>query len=113
MSHCHCGPFRLGKTTLISRLKRDIPQLKESISCTTRPMREGEQDGVHYHFVSLEKFTEKRQQGEFLEWAQVHSHYYGTEKKTVREGLAAGKALLFDLDIQGCDSIKQAFPRPR
>lgn len=103
------APSGAGKSTLISRLKNDYPDLLESTSYTTRPRREGEIHGQHYFFVSKEEFIERRDQGEFFEWAVVHSNLYGTSKIFVEEKLSEGKSLLFDLDVQGADSLKKHF----
>ena len=103
------APSGTGKSTLIKDLFKEIPDLEWSVSCTTRPMRPGEKDGVDYHFLSEEEFVQRRDHGEFIEWAQVHSNYYGTLKKFVDQGLDQGKKLLFDLDVQGCDEMKEIY----
>lgn len=104
------GPSGTGKSTLIQRVKSTFPELIESISYTTRPKREKEIDGVHYFFISKEQFFEMRDRGEFLEWAEVHSEYKATGKAFVQKKINEGKFLLFDLDVQGADSILEAFP---
>ncbi|MDD0854853.1 guanylate kinase [Halobacteriovorax sp. GB3] len=104
------GPSGTGKSTLIQRVKEQFPQLIESISYTTRPRRPSETDGVHYFFISKTEFEEMIEAGEFLEWAKVHDDYKGTGKGFVQKKLEEGKYLLFDLDVQGADSIKEAFP---
>lgn len=103
------APSGSGKSTLIQRLKQDCPSLLESVSCTTRQRREQEEQGIHYHFMSEEAFLKLREEGEFLEWAYVHGHYYGTRKYFVEEELEKGRTLLFDLDVQGTDSFKAFF----
>lgn len=103
------APSGTGKSTLLEKIKKVIPELVWSISCTTRPIREGEVDGKDYFFVKEEDFKQKIEQGAFIEWAKVHSNYYGTLKSFVDEGLEQGKYLLFDLDVQGCDSIKKLY----
>lgn len=105
------APSGTGKSTLIERLKNDFPILSWSVSCTTRPMRTGEAHGVNYYFISKEEFEQKIADNEFVEWAKVHSNYYGTSKKFVQEGLDQGKFLLFDLDVQGADNVKKAFDK--
>lgn len=80
-----------------------------SVSCTTRPKREGEIDGVHYHFLSKEQFLQKMIDGEFLEWANVYGNLYGTLKKPVLEAIANGKQIVFDVDIEGHKSLKAEF----
>jgi guanylate kinase len=103
------APSGSGKSTLIKRLKNDYPQLIESVSFTTRSMRAGEVHGESYFFISKEEFIAKRDKGDFLEWAEVHTNYYGTSKHFVEEQLANGRHLLFDLDVQGTDSFKKYF----
>jgi len=103
------APSGTGKSTMIKRLKGDFPSLVESVSYTTRPMRPGETHGLSYYFISREEFILKRENDEFLEWAEVHGNFYGTSKSFVEESLRSGKHLLFDLDVQGTDSIKKYF----
>jgi guanylate kinase len=104
-----CAPSGTGKSTLINRLKDDHPRLEWSVSCTTRPIRPNEVDGKDYHFISKEAFEKQIAQDEFIEWAKVHSNYYGTSKHFVSKGLAEGRQMLFDLDVQGADSIKKIY----
>lgn len=104
-----CAPSGTGKSTLINQLKADMPFVEWSVSCTTRPMRTGEVDGKDYHFMSVEKFKEQIDRDLFIEWAQVHSNYYGTSKIFVDQGLSMGKILLFDLDVQGADAMKRIY----
>lgn len=103
------APSGTGKSTLLNRLKKEVPSLKWSVSCTTRPMREGEVDGVDYHFIDRDTFENYIEANEFIEWAAVHNNYYGTRKAIVDQGLAEGDNLLFDLDVQGCDSMKYLY----
>lgn len=103
------APSGSGKSTLIVRLKKEFPQLAESVSFTTRPMRTGEVHGKNYFYIGVQEFEQKIKQGDFLEWAKVHSNYYGTSKEFVETGLKEGKQLLFDVDVQGADSFKQTF----
>ena len=99
------GPSGAGKSSLISRIIDDIGDCYFSISTTTRPMREGEKDGVDYHFVDEEEFKAGIERDEFLEYALVHGNYYGTSLKPVKEALAAGKLVIFDIDVQGNVSV--------
>jgi guanylate kinase len=94
---------------MIKRLKVDFPTLVESVSYTTRPMRPGEVHGLSYFFISREEFIAKKDNNEFLEWAEVHGNFYGTSKHFVEECLKEGKHVLFDLDVQGTDSMKLHF----
>lgn len=103
------APSGSGKSTLIKRLKKEHPEILESVSYTTRPIRNGETHGQSYFFVSREEFLEMRDAGEFLEWAEVHSNFYGTSKKFVEEQISKGEILLFDLDVQGTDAFKSYF----
>lgn len=95
------GPSGAGKSSLINKISNDIGDYHFSISTTTRPMREGEQEGVHYHFVSEEEFKKDIQEDNFLEYAQVHGNYYGTSLKPVKKALSQGKLVIFDIDVQG------------
>jgi guanylate kinase len=95
------GPSGAGKSTIIHRAESEIGPFYFSISTTTRPPREGERHGVDYYFVSREDFEREIAAGEFLEYANVHGNYYGTSLKPVREALAEGKLVIFDIDVQG------------
>lgn len=99
------GPSGAGKSSLIKKIFNDIGDSYFSISTTTRPIREGEVDGVHYHFVSIEEFKADIENELFLEYALVHGNYYGTSIKNVKEALHAGKLVLFDIDVQGNTAI--------
>lgn len=103
------APSGTGKSTLIKKIKAHCTSLVESVSFTTRPIRKGEEDGVAYNFIEREQFLSMRDNNEFLEWAEVHSNFYGTSKKFVESELEKGKHLLFDLDVQGTDSFKAYF----
>jgi len=95
------GPSGAGKSSLINKISDDIGDYYFSISTTTRPMREGEIEGVHYHFVSKEEFEQDIKDDHFLEHALVHGNYYGTSLKPVKEALSEGKLVIFDIDVQG------------
>jgi len=95
------GPSGAGKSSLINKISDDIGDYYFSISTTTRPMREGEEDGVHYHYVSKEEFKADIEADNFLEYAVVHGNYYGTSLRPVRKALAEGKLVIFDIDVQG------------
>ncbi len=103
------APSGGGKTTFIKKLKSDFPDLIESVSCTTRHKRPHDLDGDDYYFLSVEQFKKKIENSEFLEWAQVHSNYYGTSKSFVDSEIAKGHDLLFDLDVQGADALKDHY----
>lgn len=99
------GPSGAGKSSLINKIIDDIGDCYFSVSTTTRPMRPGEKDGVDYYFVDEEEFKAGIERDEFLEYAVVHGHYYGTSLKPVKEALAAGKLVIFDIDVQGNVSV--------
>jgi guanylate kinase len=101
------SPSGAGKSTIARRLLADEPELGMSVSATTRPMRPGEVDGKDYHFVDLERFREMVANDEFLEWAHVFNHRYGTPRAQIEEMLAAGKDVLFDIDWQGAQQLVQ------
>ncbi len=106
------GPSGSGKSTLIKRLIAEFgDELYFSISSTTREMREGETDGVNYHFISESEFRAGIDRGDFLEWANVHGKFYGTSLKAVTSELERGKTVLFDIDIQGYEIVRGKVPR--
>lgn len=100
------GPSGAGKSSLIGKITDQIGPTYFSISTTTRPMREGEEDGVHYHFVSIEEFKREIEQEMFLEYAIVHGNYYGTSLGPVKKALNEGKLVIFDIDVQGHDAVQ-------
>jgi len=99
------GPSGAGKSSLINKIADDIGDYYFSISTTTRPIRDGEKDGVHYHFVSEDEFKNDIEKDNFLEHAIVHGNYYGTSLKPVRDALSKGKLVIFDIDVQGNTAI--------
>jgi len=103
------APSGTGKTTLCERLVSEAPGVSLSVSFTTRKPRKGERDGVQYHFVSQKHFLHEREEGRFLEWAEVHGHYYGTPRDLVEKQVRAGKDTLLDIDVQGARAIKDAY----
>jgi guanylate kinase len=100
------APSGAGKTTLCQALKKRLPDLNFSVSHTTRPPRNNEQDGVDYHYISKEKFLEMTDREEFLEWAKIHGNYYGTARKNVEDTLQKGKDLVLELDVQGVEALR-------
>ncbi|HPI98696.1 MAG TPA: guanylate kinase [Synergistales bacterium] len=104
------GPSGAGKGTLRERLFRQVRDLAFSISCTTRPPRQGEEDGVDYRFVDEQTFQKLMKAGQFLEWAYVHDHYYGTLKEDVLHEMNRGKDVVLEIDVQGAIQVKQACP---
>jgi len=101
------SPSGAGKSTLAKKLLTSEPDIQLSVSATTRPVRAGEVDGKDYHFVDTDKFKEMAAEGEFLEWAHVFGHRYGTPKAPVEAMLEAGKDVLFDIDWQGTQQLYQ------
>ena len=101
------SPSGAGKTTISRMLLSRDPQISLSVSVTTRPMRAGEQDGVHYHFVPQAEFDRMVEADEFYEWATVFGHCYGTPKAQIRAGLKEGRDFLFDIDWQGTQQLYQ------
>jgi guanylate kinase len=100
------SPSGAGKTTLSRQLLDNDSQIQLSVSCTTRQKRPGERDGVDYHFIDTPTFSGMIERGEFLEHARVFGHYYGTPKEPVERALSAGKDVLFDIDWQGTQQLK-------
>lgn len=100
------SPSGAGKTTIARELLETDNCVEMSISHTTRPARNGERDGKDYHFVDRETFARMRDSGEFLEWAVVFDHFYGTTRRPVEEALAAGRDVLFDVDWQGAAALR-------
>jgi guanylate kinase len=101
------GPSGVGKSTLIREVMRQDPELRLSISSTTRSPREGEQDGRDYYFVERAEFERMIEAGAFLEWAQVYDNYYGSSRSHVERILAAGQHAMMDVDTQGAMNIKK------
>jgi guanylate kinase len=103
------APSGTGKTTLYNRLRKIHPEIKLSVSCTTRARRPGEVSGRDYYFLSEREFSRRQSRGEFAEWAKVHDYYYGTPRKPLDENIRAGRDILLDIDVQGAHQIKQAY----
>lgn len=104
------SPSGAGKTSLSRRLVVDHADLELSVSATTRAPRPGEEDGREYHFVDRARFDAMVGAGEFLEWAHVHEHRYGTPREPVMAALADGRDVLFDIDWQGAAIISREAP---
>ena len=104
------SPSGAGKTTLCSKLRNEFPRLGFSVSYTTREPRTGETDGVEYHFVEKPVFQEMIARDEFAEYAMVHGNMYGTSAPRVAEAIDQGNDLLFDIDYQGGQQLRQKFP---
>nr|WP_314860604.1 guanylate kinase [uncultured Undibacterium sp.] len=104
------APSGAGKSSLVNALLKLEPDLKLSISFTTRAPRPGEQDGREYHFITVEDFLSRKNHDEFLEFAEVHGNYYGTSKILIQEAMQAGTDILLEIDWQGARQVKKQFP---
>jgi guanylate kinase len=105
------GPTAVGKGTVAAEIREHHPEVWISVSVTTRRPRRGEVDGVHYWFVSDERFDEMIEQGELLEWAVVHTTArYGTPRAPVEDALAAGRPALLEIDLQGARQVRETMP---
>ena len=104
------GPSGTGKGTLCEKLLANDTSVRFSVSATTRSQREGEIDGIHYHFMSDERFDELLKQDAFLEHATVHGHRYGTLTKPIDEGIEKGQNILLDIDSQGAINVMKRRP---
>ena len=100
------APSGCGKSTLIDLLLQEYPDLVYSISCTTRAPREGEEDGLDYHFLTVERFRELLAEDAFLEHAEVHGNYYGTLRRPIEEVLAEGNSMILDIDVVGAAKVR-------
>ncbi|MFZ4536242.1 guanylate kinase [Propionivibrio sp.] len=104
------APSGAGKTTLVRLLIEKDSGIGLSISTTTRAPRPGENDGREYHFVDVQYFLEMVSRGEFLEWAKVHGNYYGTSRRWIEAEMTAGGDVLVEIDWQGAQQVRKAFP---
>jgi len=104
------APSGSGKTTLVRRLLDTLDDVQFSISFTTRSVRGSERDGIDYHFIAEADFRSKIEDGEFLEWAEVHGNLYGTSKIETEKIRAGGEDILMDVDIQGATQVRKAQP---
>lgn len=106
------GPSGVGKDTVINALRAipADPPRHFVVTCTTRPRRSYEEDGIHYHFLSKADFQERRETGQLLEANEVHGHWYGTPRDEVRDALCAGRDVILKIDVQGAAVVKQKVP---
>lgn len=104
------SPSGGGKGTLIKEILKSVSNIGYSVSYTTRAMREGEENGRHYFFVSREKFEELIEAGEFLEYAKVHGNFYGTSIKQITSEINLGRDIILEIDVQGAESVRQKMP---
>jgi guanylate kinase len=104
------APSGAGKTTVARHLLQRFPQLRFSVSATTRPKRPGEVDGRDYFFWSREQFEQAIARGELVEYEEIFGHLYGTLRSQVEQALSAGEFLLFDIDVKGALALRRAYP---
>ena len=100
----------MGKGTLVSLLRERVSCLGLTVSATTRKPRKGEKDGVSYHFMDDAEFDRRLEAGEFLEWAWVHAHRYGTLRSEVERVLAGGESVVLEIDVQGGLAVRSVMP---
>jgi guanylate kinase len=105
------GHSGAGKDAVLTRLRESSYPLEFITTVTTRARRANESEGVHYHFVSRDKFQELIDRGELLEWANVYGNYYGVPKEPVRQALSRGKDVIVKVDVQGAATIKKILPQ--
>jgi len=103
------APSGTGKSTIAKAILEAFPNISFSVSATTRPIREGEQNGREYYFISKSEFEEKLQRGEFIEYSKHFDNYYGTLKSVAERTLSSGKHLLLDLDVHGSMAVKKLY----
>ena len=107
------APSGAGKTSLVKALIEAMPQIRVSVSHTTRAMRPGEADGINYHFISHESFLERLERQEFLEYAEVFGNLYGTSQRWLENVLAEGYDLILEIDWQGAQQVRRLLPQAR
>ncbi|MBW8454807.1 guanylate kinase [Pseudomonas stutzeri] len=107
------APSGAGKTSLVKALVDAQPQVRVSVSHTTRAMRPGEVDGVNYHFVSREEFLARLERNEFLEHAEVFGNLYGTSQRWLEQTLAEGYDLILEIDWQGAQQVRRLMPQAK
>ena len=105
------APSGTGKSTLCEEVRRKKPEIKFSVSCTTRPKRNYEKDGINYYFLTEDEFKTKIKNNELLEYEEVHGYYYGTLINTLKNAISSKELMLFDVDVNGAMSIKKKYPR--
>lgn len=104
------SPSGGGKTSIVKSILKEYPEIKFSVSLTTRPKRNNEIDGVDYSFVSEKEFLQKIENNELIEWERFYDYYYGTPKEFINKTLENGKSVLLELDVKGALSVKKLFP---
>lgn len=109
--YIYAAPSGAGKSSLVNALIESVPAIEVSVSHTTRPPRQGEEDGVHYHFVSRENFESMVAEGAFLEHARVFDNFYGTAKSSIQQRLDEGTDVILEIDWQGARQVRKQFPQ--
>ena len=104
------APSGAGKSSFVEKLTRENPRLKDIITFTTRSMRKGESPGNPYNYIDADDFQQKVQTGFFVEWAKVHTNYYGTSFESLESAWAEGRTAIMDIDIQGVATFKSKYP---
>ncbi|OGU38736.1 MAG: guanylate kinase [Ignavibacteria bacterium RIFOXYB2_FULL_35_12] len=104
------APSGTGKTTIVKRLLNEIPELIYSVSATTRKKRSNEKSGADYFFISEQKFLDKINKNEFVEWEKVYDYYYGTFKYYVNQNINDGKNIIAEVDVKGALALKNIYP---
>ncbi|MDP9092886.1 MAG: guanylate kinase [Actinomycetota bacterium] len=104
------GPSGVGKGTVVAAVRKNHPHIWVSVSCTTRPPRPGEREGVEYRFVTRERFAELIERDELLEYAEFAGNLYGTPRRPVLEHLAAGEPALLEIELHGARQVRAALP---
>lgn len=104
------APSGTGKTTLCSAVLNRFPDMLYSVSYTTRKPRNGEQNGIEYHFIKKRDFKDKIEDGQWAEWAEVHGNYYGTSAEFLDKGLDSGRDIILDIDVQGTIRLLEQYP---
>ncbi|WP_413944508.1 guanylate kinase [Bdellovibrio sp. HCB-162] len=104
------APSGAGKSSFVEKLSKENPRLVDIVTYTTRAMRKGESEGQPYHFISSEDFQKKIKEGFFVEWAKVHTNFYGTSFESIENAWKQDKCAIMDIDIQGVATFKAKFP---
>ena len=104
------APSGSGKTTIVRRILKDIPELIFSVSATTRKRRKDEKEGADYYFITENEFKKKIDNNEFIEWEKFYDYYYGTYKKVVDIAVNDGKTVILEVDVKGALSLKRIYP---
>ena len=104
------APSGGGKTTIVKQILKKFPEIVFSVSATTRPKRESEENGVEYYFITEAEFKQKINNDEFVEWEKFYDYYYGTFKSVVEENVKNGKSVLLEVDVKGAISLKRIYP---